>query len=411
MKAARAQTRRPERAPGGRTGSLPGLDEIPYRLLFEHTVNGLVLLKALPGEPGAALRFGIVRANEAFGRIVGRPAPELVGRPLTEVLGNPPELHDACRRIAACAEPIRIEFLAPRPNRHLEATFYRPHADLCAVVFRDTTEQVRAKEALARANEELRATNRRLAQKQRELEEFVSFVSHDLKSPLIAIQGFAGLLAGRLRQHLHSGEVDYFSRVLDNIRLMETRINDLLALARVGRLATTTELVATDELVDEIFVDFSVRAAARGVRLVRTGALPAAAGSRQGIREILQNLIDNAVKYMPARAGACVQVGFAADVTAPNGARGAYYVRDNGDGIPPEHRERIFEMFHRGPRPLAGSEGSGLGLVIVRRLVESHGGLIWVDPVARAGATFYFTLPGARAAQGGRAAPEGLCMP
>jgi signal transduction histidine kinase len=251
-----------------------------------------------------------------------------------------------------------------------------------------------AEQALAQANRELSESNHRLAQQRGELEEFIYLVSHDLKSPLIAIQGFTRLLAERLRAHLRAEENDYFRRILSNVGQMEARLNGLLTLARAGRLPPTEQDVPVAALLDEILGDFAVRAEARGVRLTRGSGLPNVTGCAQDIRAVFENLIDNAIKYMPLRPSAHIHVGYDPTVTAPNGMRGAYYVRDNGPGVPGEHQERIFEMFHRGPHAASSQEGSGLGLVIVKRLVAAHGGIVWVESFPGRGATFFVALPG-----------------
>ncbi len=378
------------RSPGTRGGP-----DSEYPLLFDRTVHGIAFLQARPGQGRERGVYRILRTNPAFSRITGLAALDLVDRTLPEVLGDVAELCRPCAAAGRSAEPISVELYVARLDRHIEVTLCRLDENLCAALLRDVTAQVLARQALASANRDLSESNRCLAQKQRELEEFVSVVSHDLKSPLIAIQGFVRLLAERMRSHLRAREVDYFDRILGNVRQMETRLNELLTLARLGRLATTTERIDTQALIDEILVDFSVRAQAKRVRLIRTGPLPAVAGSPQGIREVFENLIDNAIKYMPPRSDARVEIGYDEAVTSPTGARGAFYVRDNGAGIAPEHRERIFEMFHRGPHPGGNRDGAGLGLVIVRRVVESHRGRVWVDATPGSGATFFLTLPSA----------------
>lgn len=221
-----------------------------------------------------------------------------------------------------------------------------------------------------------------------EMERFTYTVSHDLKSPLITIQGFLGLLeqdalagdAERMR-----GDITYIHNAADT---MQRLLNELLELSRIGRVVHAPSCVALSDLAQEAATLVTGQISARGVQVVIAPDLPALLGDRQRLLEVLQNLLDNAVKFMGQQPqprveiGACVHEG---EVRC--------YVRDNGIGIEPRYHDKIFGLFERLD---ATSDGTGIGLTLVKRIIEVHGGRIWVESAGSGhGSTFYFTLPAA----------------
>ena len=233
-----------------------------------------------------------------------------------------------------------------------------------------------AREALL---EELEAKNA-------ELERFTYTVSHDLKSPLITIKGFLGLL----EQDAAAGDMDKMksdaTRISDAVDKMQQLLQELLELSRIGRLMNPPEEVLLDELVRDAVDMVAGRLAERGVRVEIAPNLPVVYGDCIRLREVLENLVDNAVKFMGDQSEPCVEIGARRD-----GEETVFYVRDNGIGIEPRYHEKVFELFDKlEPQ----TEGTGVGLAIVKRIVEVHGGRIWVESEGTGqGSTFCFTLP------------------
>jgi len=256
----------------------------------------------------------------------------------------------------------------------------------------DITKRKQAEKILDDYNKRL-AHNRELKSKQQELEEFTYTISHDLKAPVVSIQGFAKLLQEQLSDRLEEKSDKYLGRIIANTNTMERLLKDLLELLRIGYIEDETENVNLNTLVHDCFENFSVEAGEKGVRLVKSNRLPAVMGRQERLSEVLANLVDNAIKYMPARDQATVEVGYDPNVAGPSGTTGAFYVRDNGAGIPKQFHSKIFKIFQRAPATAHANNSTGVGLTIVKRIIETHGGNIWLESAPDKETTFYFTVP------------------
>ncbi len=225
-----------------------------------------------------------------------------------------------------------------------------------------------------------------LAAKNAELERFTYTVSHDLKSPLFTIRGFLGFL----EQDALSGDKEKVKkdtqRIVDATDKMQQLLNDLLELSRIGRLMNEPRQVPFDELVSDVLALVHGQIAERGVRVRVQENLPIVYGDRQRLTEVLQNLVDNGIKFMGGQLEPKIEIG----QDGEDNGMPVFFVRDNGVGIAPDHFERIFGLFNKlDPH----TDGTGIGLALVKRIIEFHGGRIWVESEANKGSTFYFTLP------------------
>jgi PAS domain S-box-containing protein len=225
-----------------------------------------------------------------------------------------------------------------------------------------------------------------LEAKNAELERFTYTVSHDLKAPLITIRGFLGYI----EQDTQSGDVNRLKgdiqRIIAATEKLQRLLNELLELSRIGRLMNLPENIAFGDLVQDVLQLMGGRLRERNVEVKVQDDLPAVFGDAQRLLEVIQNLLDNAVKFMGEQAKPVVEIGTQGE---ENGMP-VFYIRDNGIGIAPEHHERIFGLFNKLD---PNAEGTGVGLAIVKRIVEVHGGRIWVESEPCQGTTFYFTLP------------------
>jgi len=237
----------------------------------------------------------------------------------------------------------------------------------------------------ARLYDESQRARADLQGKNAELDTFVYSVSHDLKAPLVTIQGMAGLLLNEYRSQLPKDAERYLGRIQANTEQMERLIGDLLALSRIGREARAPAAVSLGEVVDDVAAGLASAMRERGVRMIR-GDLPTVWGIRTHIEQVMGNLLGNAVKYLGDAVEASVEVG-----AVDRGALVECYVRDNGIGIDPAYHERIFEVFQRLQE--VEVDGTGVGLAIVRKIVQASGGRIWVESAKGQGATFRFTWP------------------
>jgi len=225
-----------------------------------------------------------------------------------------------------------------------------------------------------------------LENKNTELERFTYTVSHDLKSPLVTINGFLGYL----EQDAMSGNMDRLKKDLQRIHeavdKMHRLLTDLLELSRIGRMMNAPEAVPFEELAREALEVVHGRLEERRVAVQIQPDLPAVYGDKPRLIEVLQNLLDNAAKYMGDQIEPLIEIG----QNGEEDDKPVFFVRDNGMGIAPEQRERVFGLFNKlDPK----TEGTGIGLSIVKRIIEAHGGRIWVESEAGKGAAFHFTLP------------------
>lgn len=274
-----------------------------------------------------------------------------------------------------------------------------------------TAELLEAKQQLRQANEELESRlaqrteafrgelndhkqieaqrkwlMKQLEQSNADLHQFTYTVSHDLKSPLVTILGFLGLL----EKDAESGSVQRVLRSIKPIRLaaeqMVRMLNELLELSRIGKVSVTPTRVSVVEVAREAVDRLAGQINATNAEVVIRSDLPPTSAVRPQLVHMMQNLIGNAVKYMGDEVKPLVEVGF-----RRAGQEVIYYVRDNGIGIDPLHHEKIFGLFERMDHQ---PEGTGLGLAIVKRVAEVHGGRVWVESEEGKGSTFCFTLPG-----------------
>lgn len=240
----------------------------------------------------------------------------------------------------------------------------------------------------SRLHEETIQKTRLLESKNRELQQFTYAITHDLKSPILVIEGFA-------RELKRSGRLEVEQEVLiDAIMTSSARlhslVNDLLDLARVGSVEVVLEEMDLGELIERILNDMSIRLAEKKVKVSVEGDFPKLYLVGRYAERIFTNLVDNAIKYMGDQPSPQLTIG-----TQDKVDHYLFYVRDNGIGIPQEFHERIFTIFQRVKTPDTEKvEGSGLGLAFVKKIVELSGGSVWVESAGRGkGSTFYFTLP------------------
>jgi len=226
-----------------------------------------------------------------------------------------------------------------------------------------------------------------LEQKNAELERFTYTVSHDLKSPLITIRGFAGLLEEDVERGDLTRTREDISRIIAAADKMQQLLADVLELSRIGRIVAPPEETSFGLITKEAVDLLSGPLAERGVRVEIEPDLPVVRVDHPRIREVMANLIENSVKYMGDQPDPVIRIG-----VDRSGKEPVFFVQDNGIGIDPKYLERIFNIFEKLD---PSAPGTGVGLAIVKRIIEVHGGRIWAESEgAGKGTTICFTLPG-----------------
>ncbi|GEM_PF-1801051 len=349
---------------------------------------------------------GICRdANAGFETLTGFRREEVVGRSSTELgIWSDPRARDRVLERARDSEPVRDLELAGRrrdgtpfvgsvASRLLDVRG-EPHV---LSVVHDVTDRNAAREALERSAREIRELNagleRRVAErtaelteKNQELEAFVHSIAHDLRAPLRAIDGFSGILAEEHAARLGDEGRRLLARVRGGARRMDRLLRDLVEYARAGSAGLRHERVDLGELARSAFEDV-VPADSRGSFRFEVGELPVVRGDAALLRVVLRNLLANAVKATAARPGTGVEVRGRIEA-----AQVVCEVVDDGVGFDPAHAGRLFRVFER-LHAGEGDAGTGIGLAIVRRIVERHGGRVRAEGRPGQGATFAFSLP------------------
>jgi PAS domain S-box-containing protein len=333
---------------------------------------------------GIAITQGgkILDANDQLAAMYGKKPEDLIGQDVSELVA--PESLDLVQSKMRERNDRAYEHVAIRADgsrfpvevRGRHATIQGLPVRVTAI--RDVSQRKKAEVEREHLIAELSARNA-------EMEQFTYTVSHDLKSPLVTINGFLGALESDIQVGDGERIKSDMERIASAASKMMRLLDDLLELSRVGRIAIASERVDLRDVIAEALELVSGPLAARGARVVVQGSLPVVAGSRLRLLQVFQNLLENALKYMGNQPNPLVEIGERPDATGL-----VCFVRDNGMGVKPAHAERIFGLFEKlDPR----SEGTGLGLALVRRILEYHGGKVSVESDGMHGSTFVLWFP------------------
>lgn len=352
----------------------------------------------------------IVECNRATTDLFGYPHDDLIGRNVSMLMPEPFRSgHDGyLRRYLESGEARIIGIGREVEAQRADGSVFPMSLSVSEVdaadthlftgIIHDLTERNRQRDALQAMNvelevrvgertAELESSLDELARSNRDLEQFASVASHDLQAPLRNVRQGLELLDEHLQETagiaFDDEAEELRSLVVDAVVRMEDLIRGLLEFSRLQG-ETEPEPVDLDELVADVVRSLRLDFEDAGATIT-VGALPAVRGSRLQLRQVFQNLISNAVKYRSPDRSLHIEVACEGEVDGFV----ELCVRDNGIGIDPQHHDRVFELFRRAH---PGFEGVGLGLAICRRVIERHGGRIWVDSTADEGSTFRFTL-------------------
>ena len=255
--------------------------------------------------------------------------------------------------------------------------------------YMDITERKQVESELHRTRNELelrvKERTEELARKNAEMERFIYTVSHDLRSPLISISGFLGII----EQDAQIGDMDHLKADLriisDSVTKMDALLMGTLELSRIGRVINLPEGVSFRDIVVEALSQTAEKIESRVIQVSIAPNMPIVYVDRMRIVEVLVNLIENSIKYMGTQERPEIEFGQKIE-----GVERIFFVRDNGMGIDPSQQDKVFELFYKVDKR---SEGTGAGLAIIKRIIEVHGGRIWIESEIVKGCTVCFTLP------------------
>ncbi len=306
----------------------------------------------------------------------------------------------AVKDASECGTPydLELELVSAQNNHKWVRTIGLPVKQGDRVVqvkgiFQDITARKQVENEIRRLNAELeqRVTERtaQLAAANQELEAFTYSVSHDLRAPLRAIDGFSRIILQRYADKLDAEGQRLFNIVRTNVQSMDQLITDLLALSRVTRTELVRSRLDMTALVHSVYEQIAGPEAQKEFSLA-IAPLPETYGDPTMIRQVWSNLLSNALKYTRPKPERHIEVG-----SYVQGGMDVYFVKDNGVGFDPAYAHKLFGIFQRLHRA-TDFEGSGVGLAIVQRIVHRHGGQVWAEGEPDRGATFYFSLPSGR---------------
>jgi PAS domain S-box-containing protein len=334
------------------------------------------------------------RVNPAVQEMLGWTPEEFLAQPFMEFVH--PDDHAATqlevdKQIVSGQRVIQFE----NRYRHKDGSWRVlswasvPHGNLMYAVARDTTRRRQADNEIARLNQDLQARAAQLEAVNKELEAFSYSVSHDLRAPLRHVQGYVQLLTREEQSSLSDTAARYLKTISAAAREMGQLIDDLLSFSRMGRMEMRAGDIDLNPIVNAVRAELEMVTQNRNIHW-QIATLPRVMGDKAMLKQVLVNLIDNAVKYTRGRDPAVIEVGCAgADHLQPG--QMIFFVRDNGAGFDMRYVDKLFGVFQRLHRA-DEFEGTGIGLANVRRIIMRHGGRTWAEAEPDIGATIYFTL-------------------
>ena len=347
---------------------------LDFELLFRCAPSLLLVLEAAPG-------FRILGASDAYVRASRCSREAMVGKPFFDVF---PETVEGPRATGAGSLKAALErVLATRKADSLNTPVLDDAGDLRYLIHRADAMEME----LLRASQERDEALRQLKSAHEELEAFARATADDLRAPMRAIDGFCRLFQQMKGAALDDGVRRLLGRVTAKLAQMESVVDDLLALARIGQARLTRERVDLGELARTAVAEWVAREPDRAVRVDVATGLEAWA-DRALVAIALENLIANAWMYTATREQAHIEIGARSIV-----GQTVFYVRDNGIGFDMANSDRLFAPFARMHQE-GQVEAHGIGLACVKRIVLRHGGDIWAEAVPGQGACFHFTLAG-----------------
>jgi PAS domain S-box-containing protein len=385
--------------------------ELIYNALFSNKVNGLAYCKAIFDDEGNPIDAVFLDVNEMFEDLTGLKRADIIGSSARELIpgienSRDVDLLDIQSKVALNGEDIKFEIYQEFLERWYEAFVYSPKKNYFVAIFSDITDRKNSEKhkqellerektlsqelqvsnaELFHIRDELEETVKKLETSNKDLEQFAYTASHDLQEPLRMISSFIQLLEKNYKDKLDEDGLEYIGFVVDGAQRMRELINDLLLFSRVTTAAGKFEQLDLNKLLDEVLFNLEI-AIEENNAVIRSDPLPVIFGDYSQMVQVFQNIIGNAIKYRSTKTPE-IQIS-----ARKQDDYWLFSVKDNGIGLKPQFSSQIFEIFRR-LHNRDEYEGTGMGLAITKKVIEKHGGQIWVESEPDEGSTFYFTIP------------------
>ncbi len=350
--------------------------EEKFRSLFENITEGVALYEVTSDE-NITDNYRLIDANPAYRQFpVFETQNEFYAHDITR--NDQLQYFGEFINVARSRQPFRFETSFPGINKHFIINVISPKKGQFATVLEDITEQKKIEHELKQKNEELTR--------------FIYTVSHDLKSPLVTIKSFTSYLKEDIALNDVEAQDKDVSFIQNAVDRMGKLLDELLELSRIGRKEVSKTEVPLREVAQTVLDLLAGQMLQTNIEVKFSGPPVMLFGHMQRLIQLYQNLIDNAAKFMGSQPHPLIEIGAFPDGT--NKDQIIMFVRDNGSGIDPKYHHKLFGLFEKLDN---STEGTGIGLALVKRIVEVHGGTVWFESEGVGkGSTFYFTLDGTR---------------
>ncbi|MCW3088179.1 MAG: chemotaxis protein [Sediminibacterium sp.] len=372
--------------------------------VFNSSVNGITAKRAVRNKQGKITDFEYLAINKAYEELFGKTARGLIGKTLKQVFPDVAKSHmDMCIEVVEKGKNIRSEHYQQSTDRWLETIAVKMF-DGIVTTHSDITEKKKSSEVLALSYQELKNTSEQLVDSNTQLErsnmdlmQFASVASHDLKEPLRKIQVFANILQEKSRNKFNEDEMTYLNKIIRASGRMQTLIEDVLTLSKLSNNELPRAPIDLAQVIASIKEDLEITIKEKNAE-VEIGELPVIPGVHGQLHQVFQNLISNSLKFNKKEVPKITIVEkpltgkLLAEACIPNAENCAcIQVQDNGIGFEGKYADKVFGIFQR----LNGRQfdGTGIGLAIVKKIVENHGGCIRAKSAPEKGTTFTIYLP------------------
>lgn len=365
--------------------------EYKYELLFDKMLNGLFIFEPIFNAQGRICDMRFLKVNPGFFNQTGLPQSNVAGKTWTEVFGFPNQELSIFQNLLETGRTEPFEAYNSRTGIYNLLEAFLISENQVAVVFENITGYKMAIKEVRKLNAEL---EKRVAERTaelegaiRELEAFSYTVSHDLKSPLRAVEGYTNILIEDISEKLDEDSLQILKNISTISKESIEMINKMLQYSKTARAVINREEVDMEKMIYDVYNELRLAYPERNVSLVVDSRLPHVSGDRVMIKLLLRNVLSNALKFTRGVEKAVITAG--STITAEEYV---FYIRDNGVGFDMKYADKLFGVFQR-LHTAEEFEGSGIGLVTVKKIIEKHGGRVWIESKVNQGTSVYFTFP------------------